>query len=66
MRPRERARDEGKGKEQKMQTSGKEVVVGRSEAEHDMHMRGLSWKLAEKRVDIEVLMEEITGIEWLM
>ena len=45
---------------------GWEEVVGRSEAERDMCMRRLLWKLMEKQVDLEVLMEEITGIKWLM
>ena len=45
---------------------GWEEVVGRSEAERDMRMRRLSWKLAKKWVDLKVLMEEIAGIEWLM
>ena len=61
-----RLRDEGKGKQQDVRTSGQEVVIGRLEEECDMCMRRLLWKLAEKWVDLEVLMEEIAGIEWLM
>ena len=65
-RPKERARDGAKGKEREAQTSEREEVVGRSEEAKDMRRRRIARRIAERRVNLEMLMDKIEGLEGLL
>ena len=66
LRPKERARDKAKGKEREVQTLEQEEVIGRLEEGKDMQRRRIAQRIAERWVDLEMLMDEIEGLEGLL
>ena len=63
-RAKERLRDKGKGKAREVAMSWNEVVA-KVEEDQKMWRRRIAWRIVERQVDLEMLMDKIEGLEEL-